>query len=161
MVSLQHEFGIYGGPGGGHILAFLRDLRIPVVTTLHTVLPQPDSTLRRVMDQLAELSTRLVVMTERSRNMLREVYKVPKNKIDLIVHGIPDRPFVDPNFYKDQFGVEGKYVGLTFGLLSPNKGIETVLKALPDVIREVPNFVYLFSGPRIRAWCGTKAKPIG
>ncbi len=146
VVSLQHEFGIYGGPAGGHILAFLRDLRIPVVTTLHTVLPQPDTTLRRVMEQLAELSTRLVVMTERSRNMLRKVYNVPKNKIDLIPHGIPDRPFGDPNFYKDQFGVEGKFVGLTFGLLSPNKGIEYVLKALPDVIRKIPNFVYLVLG---------------
>lgn len=146
VVSLQHEFGIYGGPGGGHILALLRDLRLPVVTTLHTVLPQPDATLRRVMDQLAELSTRLVVMTERSRSMLLESYDVPENKVDLIAHGIPDRPFVDPNFYKDQFGVDGKYVGLTFGLLSPNKGIEYVLQALPEVIRAVPNFVYLILG---------------
>ncbi len=146
VVSLQHEFGIYGGPAGGHILAFLRDLRQPVVTTLHTVLPEPSDAQRRVMDQLTELSTRLVVMTERSRSMLREVYNVPEHKIDHIVHGIPDRPFADPNFYKDQFGVEGKYVGLTFGLLSPNKGIECVLKALPEVIREVPNFVYLILG---------------
>ena len=146
VVSLQHEFGIYGGPAGGHILALLRDLRLPIVTTLHTVLPTPDVSLRRVMDQLVELSTRLVVMTERSRSILRENYRVPDEKINLIVHGIPDRPFADPNFYKDQFGVEGKYVGLTFGLLSPNKGIEYVLKALPAVIREVPNFVYLVLG---------------
>ena len=146
VVSLQHEFGIYGGPAGGHILTFLRDLRRPVVTTLHTVLPEPSVAQRRVMDQLVELSTRLVVMTERSRSMLHEVYNVPEHKIDHIVHGIPDRPFADPNFYKDQFGVDGKYVGLTFGLLSPNKGIETVLKALPEVIRDVPNFVYLILG---------------
>jgi glycosyltransferase involved in cell wall biosynthesis len=146
VVSLQHEFGIYGGPAGGHILTFLRDLRRPVVTTFHTILPEPSVNQRRVMDQLVELSTRLVVMTERSRTMLREVYDVPEHKIDHIVHGIPDRPFADPNFYKDQFGVEGKYVGLTFGLLSPNKGIETVLKAIPEVIREVPNFVYLILG---------------
>ncbi|MDC0935432.1 glycosyltransferase family 4 protein [Pirellulales bacterium] len=146
VVSLQHEFGIYGGAAGGHILAFMRDLRRPVVTTLHTVLPEPSVAQRRVMDQLVELSTRLVVMTERGRSMLREVYNVPEHKIDLIVHGIPDRPFADPNFYKDQFGVEGKFVGLTFGLLSPNKGIETVLKALPEVIREVPNFVYIILG---------------
>ena len=146
VVSLQHEFGIYGGPGGGHILAFLRDLRLPAVTTLHTVLPKPDVTLRRAMDQLVELSTRLVVMTERSRSILLAEYKVPENKIDLIVHGIPDRPFADPNFYKDQFGVEGKDVGLTFGLLSPNKGIEHVLQALPAVIRDVPDFVYLILG---------------
>lgn len=146
VVSLQHEFGIYGGPAGGHILTFLRDLRCPVVTTLHTVLPEPSVDQRRVMDQLVELSTRIVVMTQRSKSMLQEVYKVPEHKIDHIVHGIPDSPFADPNYYKDQFGVEGKYVGLTFGLLSPNKGIETVLKALPEVVREVPNFVYLILG---------------
>ncbi|MCO6044376.1 glycosyltransferase family 4 protein [Aeoliella sp. ICT_H6.2] len=146
VVSLQHEFGIYGGPAGSHILAFMRDLRRPVVTTLHTVLPEPSVAQRRVMDQLVELSTRLVVMTERSRTMLHQVYKVPQQKIDLIVHGIPDCPFADPNFYKDQFGVEGKSVGLTFGLLSPNKGIETVLQAIPEVIREVPNFVYIILG---------------
>jgi glycosyltransferase involved in cell wall biosynthesis len=146
VVSLQHEFGIYGGPAGGHILAFMRDLRRPVVTTLHTVLPEPSVAQRRVMNQLVELSTRLVVMTERSQSMLREVYKVPEKKIDHIVHGIPDRPFADPNFYKDQFGVEGKFVALTFGLLSPNKGIECVLQALPQVIREVPNFMYIILG---------------
>ncbi|MCA9151408.1 MAG: glycosyltransferase family 4 protein, partial [Planctomycetales bacterium] len=146
VVSLQHEFGIYGGPCGGHILAFLRDLRVPVVTTLHTVLAAPSATQRRVMDQLVELSTRLVVMTNRSFEMLHTVYNVPKRKTDLIVHGIPDRPFADPLVCKDQFGVEAKHVALTFGLLSPNKGIEHVLQALPDVIREVPDFVYLILG---------------
>lgn len=146
VVSLQHEFGIYGGPAGGHILAFLRYLRRPVVTTLHSVLPQPNDNQKRVMDQVIDLSARLVVMTERSRSMLQDVYHVPENKIDLIVHGIPDRPFADPNFFKDQFGVEGKSVGLTFGLLSPNKGIEYVLKALPEVIREFPNFMYIILG---------------
>jgi len=98
------------------------------------------------MNQLAELSTRMVVMTERSRAMLLKEYQVSPNKVDLIAHGIPDRPFADPNFFKDQFGVDGKSVGLTFGLLSPNKGIENVLKALPDVIREVPNFMYIILG---------------
>nr|WP_228714694.1 glycosyltransferase family 4 protein [Posidoniimonas corsicana] len=146
VVSLQHEFGIYGGPRGAHILSFLRDLRVPVVTTLHTVLPDPDKTLRRVMEQLLELSTRVVVMTRRSRATLLEQYQVPDEKIDLIVHGIPDRPFSDPNFYKDQFDLAGKHVGLTFGLLSPNKGIEVVLKALPEIVREVPSFVYLVLG---------------
>jgi glycosyltransferase involved in cell wall biosynthesis len=146
VVSLQHEFGIFGGPAGAHILTFLRDLRRPVVTTLHTVLPEPGPSQRFVMEQLVELSTRLVVMTERSRATLCEVYKVPEKRIDHIVHGIPDRPFADPNFYKDQFGVEGKFVALTFGLLSPNKGIECVLKALPDVIREFPDFMYIILG---------------
>ena len=146
VVSLQHEFGIYGGLGGGHVLALLRDLRMPVVTTLHTVLSAPDKIQRLVMDQLVELSTRLVVMTERSRDMLRTVYNVSDSKIDLIVHGIPNAPFADPDVCKDQFGVEGKSVGLTFGLLSPNKGIEHVLQALPQVVRRVPNFVYLILG---------------
>ncbi|MEQ8846600.1 glycosyltransferase family 4 protein [Botrimarina sp.] len=146
VVSLQHEFGIYGGSGGAHILTLLRDLRVPVVTTLHTVLPQPDKTLRRVMEQLVDLSARLTVMTERSRVTLCDVYKVPEEKIDLIAHGIPDRPFADPNFYKDQFDLAGKQVGLTFGLLSPNKGIETVIKALPDIVRSAPDFVYVVLG---------------
>ena len=110
VVSLQHEFGIYGGPGGAHILSFLRNVRVPVVTTLHTVLPDPDKTLRRVMQQMVELSTRLVVMTERSRTALLKVYKVPEDKIDLIVHGIPDRPFSDPDVYKEQFDLAGKKV---------------------------------------------------
>ena len=146
VVSLQHEFGIYGGLGGSHILAFLRDIRIPVVTTLHTVLSQPDATQRRVMEQLTELSTRLVVMTERSRETLCKTYSVPAGKVDLIAHGIPDAPFADSSEFKEQFGVQGKSVALTFGLLSPNKGIEYVLKAIPSVVREFPNFIYLVLG---------------
>ena len=146
VVCLQHEFGIYGGAAGGHILALLRDLRMPVVTTLHTVLNAPSLEQRRVMKQLAEYSARMVVMSERGRSFLREVYQVADDQIDLIPHGIPDMPFVDPNFFKDQFGVEGKYVILTFGLLSPNKGIEYALHALPEVLREFPNTVYVVLG---------------
>lgn len=146
VVCLQHEYGIYGGSAGGHILALLRDLRMPVVTTLHTVLREPDKAQRRVLTQLAELSTRLVVMSERGKAFAEQIYGVPEQKIDLIAHGIPDMPFVDPNFYKDQFGVEGKRVILTFGLLSPNKGIEHMLRALPKVIEEFPNVVYIVLG---------------
>ncbi|MFO0904980.1 MAG: glycosyltransferase family 4 protein [Pirellulales bacterium] len=146
VLSLQHEFGIYGGPGGSHVLALMRDVRVPIVTTLHTVLATPNATQRRVMEQIAEFSSRMVVMTERSREMLGRVYHVPDHKIDLIVHGIPDRPFVNPAVFKEQFGIEGRQVALTFGLLSPNKGLEYVLQALPQVIREVPNFVYLILG---------------
>jgi glycosyltransferase involved in cell wall biosynthesis len=146
IVSLQHEFGIFGGPAGSHVVRLLRDLRMPVVTTLHTVLREPTHEQRRVLNQVADLSARLVVMSERARSFLREVYNVPDAKIDLIAHGIPDMPFVDPNFYKDQFGVEGKFVALTFGLLSPNKGIELMLKAMPAILREFPNFVYIVLG---------------
>lgn len=146
IVCLQHEFGIYGGPAGGHILAFLRELRMPVVTTLHTVLREPRSDQRRVMREIISLSTRVVVMAERGRKMLQVIYEAPIEKIDLIAHGIPDVGFVDPTYFKDQFGVEGKVVLLTFGLLSPNKGIEYVLKALPKVLEEFPDVVYIVLG---------------
>jgi glycosyltransferase involved in cell wall biosynthesis len=146
IVCLQHEFGIYGGPAGGHILALLRELRMPVVTTLHTVLREPKADQRRVMEGLIALSTRLVVMAERGRQMLCDIYHAPPAKIDLIPHGIPDVGFVDPTYFKDQFGVEGKVVLLTFGLLSPNKGIEHVLNALPQILREFPEVVYIVLG---------------
>jgi glycosyltransferase involved in cell wall biosynthesis len=146
VICLQHEYGIFGGPAGGHILALLRHLRVPIITTLHTVLREPNHDQYRVLKQIAELSARLVVMSERGKDFLKEIYGVPERKIDLIPHGIPDMPFVDPNFYKDQFGVEGKAVVLTFGLLSPNKGIEHVLSALPEVIRTHPNFVFIVLG---------------
>jgi glycosyltransferase involved in cell wall biosynthesis len=146
VVSLQHEYGIFGGPSGRHILGLLRDLRMPVVTTLHTILREPSYEQRYVMQQLAELSARLVAMTQRGKQFLMEIYGVAESQIDLIAHGIPNMPFVDPNFFKDQFGVGGKHVLLTFGLLAPNKGIEYVLRALPEVIGEFPNVVYLVLG---------------
>jgi glycosyltransferase involved in cell wall biosynthesis len=146
IVCLQHEFGIFGGPAGGHILAFLRELRMPVVTTLHTVLREPRADQRRVMRELVSLSTRLVVMVERGRRMLQDIYDAPSSKIDLIAHGIPDVGFVDPTYFKDQFGVEGKVVLLTFGLLSPNKGIECVLNALPQILAEFSDVVYIVLG---------------
>lgn len=146
VLCVQHEFGIYGGPSGSHLLALLRELRMPIVTTLHTVLLEPNPEQRRVMQELIARSTRLVVMADRGRQMLLEVYQAPAAKIDLIPHGIPDIPFVDPNFYKDQFGVEGRVVLLTFGLLSPNKGIEHVLNALPAIVAEFPNIVYIVLG---------------
>jgi glycosyltransferase involved in cell wall biosynthesis len=146
IVCLQHEFGIYGGPAGGHILAFLRELRMPVVTTLHTVLREPRADQRRVMRELISLSTRVVVMAESGRQMLQDIYDAPPEKIDLIAHGIPDVGFVDPTYFKDQFGVEGKVVLLTFGLLSPNKGIEYALNALPAILAEFPDVVYIVLG---------------
>lgn len=146
VISLQHEYGIYGGNTGSYILALLKDLKIPVVTTLHTVLKNPTQEQYKVLVELGNLSDALVVMTETGKKFLREVYKIPENKIFIIPHGIPDMPFVDPNYYKDQFGVEGKNVLLTFGLLSPNKGIENVLYALPEVIERFPNTVYIILG---------------
>jgi len=119
---------------------------MPVVTTHHTVLREPNSEQRRVMQELIARSTRLVVMAERGRQMLQDIYHAPPGKIDVIPHGIPNIPFVDPNYYKDQFGVEGRKVLLTFGLLSPNKGIQHVLNALPRILAEFPDVVYVVLG---------------
>ncbi len=146
MVCLQHEYGIFGGPAGGHILHLLRALKMPAVTTLHTVLREPDPNQLMVMQQIAELSDRLIVMSELSSQFLQEIYKVPGSKIDMVPHGVPDLPFLDPNFYKDRFHVEGKAVLLTFGLLSPNKGIENVIQALPDILSKHKNVVYMVVG---------------
>ena len=146
VVCLQHEFGIFGGPAGSHILALLRELRMPVVVTLHTVLREPRLDQRLVMQELIALSTRLVVMSSRGRQMLQDIYHAPPAKIDLIHHGIPDIPFVDPNALKGEFGVEGRTVLFTFGLLSPNKGIENVLNALPEIVAEFPDVVYMVVG---------------
>jgi glycosyltransferase involved in cell wall biosynthesis len=146
VVCVEHEFGIFGGPAGSHVLALLRELHMPIVTTLHTILREPNPEQRRVMRDLIRLSTRLIVMSERGVEFLRDVYQAPASKIDLIPHGIPDMPFADPNYFKDEFGVAGKQVLLTFGLLSPNKGIEFALRALPDIIRGFPNVVYIVLG---------------
>jgi glycosyltransferase involved in cell wall biosynthesis len=154
VVCLQHEYGIFGGRAGSHILALLRELRMPVVTTLHTILDEPDPAQRQVLEELADLSDRLIVMSRHGSSLLQEIYRIPAEKIDYIPHGIPDVPFVDPNFYKDQFGVEGKIVLLTFGLLSANKGIEHLIDALPAVLERHPNVVYLVVGathPHVRA----------
>lgn len=146
VVSLQFEYGIFGGRAGSHILALLRELRMPIVTTLHTILREPEAHERRVLEEVAALSDRLVVMSERGAEFLREIYRVPSAKIDVIPHGIPDLPFVDPGFHKDLFGVEGKIVVLSFGLLSANKGIENVIAALPAILAKHPNVVYFIVG---------------
>jgi glycosyltransferase involved in cell wall biosynthesis len=146
MVCLQHEYGIFGGPAGSHILQLLRGLKMPVVTTLHTVLREPNPDQLTVMEEIAELSDRLIVMSQLSSQFLQEIYKVPGNKIDMVPHGVPDLPFLDPNFYKDRFGVEGKAVLLTFGLLSPNKGIENVIQALPQILSRHKNVAYIVAG---------------
>ena len=146
MVCLQHEYGIFGGSAGSHILHLLRGLKMPVVTTLHTVLREPDAEQLRVMEEIADLSDRLIVMSQLSAQFLQEIFKVSGSKIDIVPHGVPDLPFIDPNFYKDRFGVEGKAVLLTFGLLSPNKGIENVIEAMPQILAKHRNVVYMVAG---------------
>ncbi len=153
VVCVQHEYGIFGGEDGAYILDLLAHLRMPIVSTLHTVLQAPTPGQRQVLSRLCQLSDRLVVMSQKAKEILKEVYKVPEEKIVIIGHGIPDVPFVDPNYYKDQFGVEGRKVILTFGLLSPGKGIEYMIEALPSIVRQHPDVVYIILGathPHVR-----------
>lgn len=145
-VSLQHEFGIFGGPAGSHLMALLSRLTIPVVTTLHTVLAKPTASQRDVMGQLIETSSRLVVMAEKGADLLRAVYQVPTDKIEIIPHGIPDVPFTEPDAAKARLGFAGRSVILTFGLLSPNKGIEVMIDAMPSILATQPNAVYVVLG---------------
>lgn len=146
LVSVQHEFGIFGGPEGTHVLELLSGLRKPIFTTLHTVLKEPHPRYVWALREVCQLSHRVVVMSHMAVDILQKVYRVPEKKIRFIPHGIPDVPFVDPNFFKDKFQVEGRIVLLTFGLLNPNKGIETVLEALPPVIERYPDLVYIVLG---------------
>jgi glycosyltransferase involved in cell wall biosynthesis len=146
IVCVQHEFGIFGGKAGSHLLKLLGEIRMPVVTTLHTVLKDPAPEYRDVMCKLSDLSDKLVVMSRKAFDFLKDIYSVPEEKIAFIHHGIPDTPFIDPSFYKDKFGVEGKKVLLTFGLLSPNKGIENMLQALPSVTKKYPEVTYIILG---------------
>ena len=159
LVCLQHEYGIFGGPAGSHILSLLRRLKMPLVTTLHTVLREPDLNQRITLEEIAHLSDRLIVMSELASTLLQNVYGVPLEKIDLIPHGVPDFPFTDPNYFKDLFNTQGKSVLLTFGLLSPNKGIENVIRALPAILARHENVTYIVSGathPHIRRREGEK-----
>jgi glycosyltransferase involved in cell wall biosynthesis len=146
VLSLQHEFGIYGGPAGSHLIALLKEVRMPVVTTLHTILREPSVVQRKVMEELIRRSARLVVMTRKGLELLQETYGVPESKVDIIPHGIPDMPFLDSSHWKPQFGVEGRTVLLTFGLLGPGKGIEYAIKALPAIVQHYPDVVYLVLG---------------
>lgn len=146
VVSLQHEYGIFGGEAGGNIVELLARLRMPVVTTLHTVLPEPSPVQRTVMRQVIDASTRLVVMSKKGHEFLQSVHDVSARKIDLIPHGIPDFPFLDPQFAKTKFGFSGKTIILTFGLLSPGKGIETVIDAMPGVLKSRADAIYVVLG---------------
>ncbi len=145
LLCVQHEYGIYGGTEGSYLLTLLRELHLPVITTLHTVLEDPDPAYREVLRELADRSDRLVVMSHRAYQMLQD-QDVDVRKVVEIPHGVPDLPFVDPNYYKENFRVAGRKVILTFGLLSPNKAIEVMIDALPAVVTRHPEVVYLVVG---------------
>jgi glycosyltransferase involved in cell wall biosynthesis len=146
VVSLQHEYGIFGGNAGGNIIELLSRLEMPVVTTLHTVLAKPTAIQHDVMRRIIDISANIVVMSEKAHEFLRSVHDVPIRKIEVIPHGIPDFPFLEPHHAKAKFDFSGKMVILTFGLLSPNKGIETMLDAMPGIIKSCPSAVYVILG---------------
>ena len=155
IVCVQHEYGIFGGKAGAHVLTLLRELRMPIVTTLHTILSEPNAQQRRVMDELCALSERVVLMSDHGGTLLREVHHVPEAKIDIIPHGIRIAPHTLHS--KDRLGVNGKRVLLTFGLLSPDKGVENVIDALPAILERHPDTVYIVLGathPQVKAQNG-------
>jgi glycosyltransferase involved in cell wall biosynthesis len=146
VLCVQHEFGIYGGAAGSHLLTLLKEVKAPVVTTLHTILAKPDIDQRRVMDELIRRSARLVVMAARGAGILSEVYGVDPATIDVIPHGIPDVPFGGGDQARKELGYEGKRILLTFGLLGPGKGIEYAIRAMPAVVEQQPDAVYVILG---------------
>ena len=146
IVSLQHEFGIFGGEAGEHVLGLVRGLKAPLVTTLHTVLASPNPAQRRVMDQLIASSARLIVMADKGREILQDVYGVPADQIAVIPHGVPDRSFLDPAMAKHDLGLADRTLLMTFGLLGPGKGIETAIRALPGLVQDNPKLLYMIVG---------------
>ena len=146
VISLQHEFGIFGGEAGGDIMALLSRLTVPIVTTLHTVLSEPTAVQRAVLDRIIDVSSRVVVMAEKGRELLRAVYRVPTEKIEVIAHGTPDFPFVEPEHAKAKLGFSNRTVILTFGLLSPSKGIEFMIDAMPSILKSCADAVYVVLG---------------
>jgi glycosyltransferase involved in cell wall biosynthesis len=144
VLSVQHEYGIFGGKAGAHLLELLRDLRMPIVTTLHTILSEPNPSQRAVLEELARLSERLVVMSQSGADLLERVHGIGADQIDLIPHGIPHVPADGGS--KARLGLDGKRVILTFGLLSPDKGIEYVVDALSEILAAHPETVYVVLG---------------
>ncbi|MEJ2627612.1 MAG: glycosyltransferase family 4 protein [bacterium] len=146
VVSLQHEYGIFGGDDGGHIVYLLNNLKKPVVTTLHTVLDKPSPGQKKILETIVSLSTLVVVLTDKAVQILTRVYGFSREKIAVIPHGAPDVPFLDTSYYKDNFQAENRQVLMTFGLLNPNKGIEYVINALPPIVKKYPQILYIILG---------------
>lgn len=146
IVSLQHEFGIFGGAAGRHVTHLLERLNAPIVTTLHTILETPSAHQRKALESVIDQSARVVVMAAKGRELLREVYLTPDDKIEIIPHGVPDVAFSEPGLAKIDLGFAGRSVLLTFGLLSPNKGIEVMIDAMPAILRGCPDVVYVVLG---------------
>ena len=146
VVCVQHEFGLFGGDAGAYLSLLLNRLKAPIITTLHTVLDDPDPAYYKSLVDVCKASYRVITMNERGVGMLRDIYGISTRKIKLIAHGIPDLPFVDSNYYKHKFGLEDRRTILTFGLLNKNKGIEVVLKAMPAIVETEPSIIYIVLG---------------
>jgi len=146
VVSIQHEFGLFGGEDGAYLSLLLNRLKAPIITTLHTVTDEPSPACRKSLEEVCNASYRVVTMNKRGVIMLRDIYGIPAKKIKLIAHGVPDLPFVDSNYYKHKFGLEGRRTILTFGLINKNKGIEVMLGAMTAIIQAEPSVMYIVLG---------------
>jgi len=146
LVSVQHEFGLFGGEAGSYLSLLLNRLKAPIITTLHTVLDEPAPEYQKALVDVCAASEKVVTMNERGVTMLQDIYGIPTERIELIAHGIPDLPFVDSNYYKHKFGLEGRRTVLTFGLINKNKGIEKMLRAMPQIIEAEPSVMYIVLG---------------
>ena len=146
VVCLQHEYGIFGGQRGSFVIELARNIKAPLITTLHTILQDPSPQEHKIITQLAEASASMVVMSERSAEFLRDIYQVPATKIELIHHGIIDVPFLDPDPIRSKVAADNETIILTFGLLSPGKGIEYMIDALPEIVSSRPDVLYFVVG---------------
>ncbi|HEY7799627.1 MAG TPA: glycosyltransferase family 4 protein [Hyphomonadaceae bacterium] len=146
VVFIQHEFGIFGGEAGAHLLHLMRRLRMPAIVTLHTVLESPSPAQKQVIDEILQLSSAAIVMTEMGADILARVHNAGPSKVHVIPHGAPERPFASPETFKTRLGLAGHKVLMTFGLLSPNKGLETIIRALPDILQRHPDTLYMIVG---------------
>jgi len=159
VICIQHEFGIFGGEEGNYILNLMQNLKKPAVTVLHTVLDQPQAYQKEVLQNICKLSTNVVVIADKAKGMLTDIYGVDEDKIIKIHHGTPDVPFLDPSYYKEYFGAENNKVLLTFGLISPSKGLEYAIEAMAEVVKEFPDALYLILGathPEVKKKYGEK-----
>ncbi len=152
VLSLQHEYGIFGGPEGSHVLELIHNTNIPIVTTLHTIPRQPIPLRRQVLVELARCSRALVTMTPLGRSYLTGTYQIPKSRIAYIPHGVPDVPFTGPDGFKARFGAQDRFILMTFGLLGSNKGIEHVIGAMPRIVEAFPRVLYWVIGETAKFW---------
>ncbi len=145
-VCVQHEFGLFGGEAGAYLSLLLNRLKAPIITTLHTVIDEPNPAYHKSLVDICNISYKVITMNKRGVSMLRDIYSIPTKKIKFIAHGIPDLPFVDSNYYKHKFNLEERKTILTFGLLNRNKGIEVMLRAMPAIVEAEPSVMYIILG---------------